>query len=418
MTTAVGIDLSVVGRGHFDPRGRTGLYRVTVELVRALVSNPALELVPFAGVLRGEAQAELDHLGVSLEVRRGRLERALFPLVYRWAQASQSRDVALTRSRRRVLRTVTDALEALPSRRAPRSVEAVSAVVHFPYDPPSAFGFEPGQGAIKLVTVHDLLPLTHPQYFGRDAGRLLRRVVRDVRAGAWAHCISHATRDALLELVPAAEERVFVAHLAAHPQRFYVPGQAAVRETVRRHDLGPYLLCLGTLDARKNLGLAFAVFEALASDHPELQLALVGAPSRQSDEWKRLSARYAAIASRVVRLGFVEDRELPALYRGARAFLFPSHAEGFGLPVLEALQCGAAVVSSDATSLPEVAGDAAVTVSPRDLEAWVDAVAGMLDSDRAAAWRRKGPPRAAAFTWEKTGEHLAAAYRRAASATA
>jgi len=115
-----------------------------------------------------------------------------------------------------------------------------------------------------------------------------------------------------------------------------------------------------------------------------------------------------------VRLGRVADADLPALYRGAAAFVYPSLFEGFGLPVLEAMACGVPVVTSNASSLPEVAGEAALTVPPHDVPALAAAVrAALTDEGLALRLRAAGPIRAAGFTWSGTARGMAEVYREA-----
>jgi alpha-1,3-rhamnosyl/mannosyltransferase len=191
-------------------------------------------------------------------------------------------------------------------------------------------------------------------------------------------------------------------HFAAHPRFARELSDAERAEARRRLELpASFVLSVGTLEPRKNLVRLIeawvALPEAVRNAHV---LALVGPTGWEMD------ATLAAVHARpddVRLLGFVSDDELAALYAGAAAFAYPSLYEGFGLPVLEAMSAGAPVVTTTASSLPEVAGDAALLVDPRDVRALRDALAALLtDPARAAALRAAGRARAAGFTWERT----------------
>jgi len=221
-----------------------------------------------------------------------------------------------------------------------------------------------------------------------------------VRRAAGFAAISASARDDLEARFPRARGRVAVTPLAADP-RFAPdpPGGAAIRA---RHGLdGPYLLSVGTLEPRKNLPRLVAAFAALPpATRGEHVLAVVGASGWDT---AATEAALGANAGAIRRLGHVPDEDLPALYAGATALCYPSLYEGFGLPVLEAMACGTAVLTSDRSSLPEVAGDAALLVDPRDEGAIAAGLARLLTDgalrERLAA---AGPPRAAGFSWDRT----------------
>jgi alpha-1,3-rhamnosyl/mannosyltransferase len=170
----------------------------------------------------------------------------------------------------------------------------------------------------------------------------------------------------------------------------------------------PYLLAVGTLQPRKNLEAALAAFERLHAGGLEHRLVVAGARGWRDEE---LVARLRAspAAARIDLAGRVDDAALVALYRGAACLLFPSRAEGFGFPPLEAMACGTPVVAAAAGSLPEVVGDAAPLVPPEDHAALADAVARVLADPE--AWRARGLAHAAGFTWARCAEQTVAAYR-------
>jgi glycosyltransferase involved in cell wall biosynthesis len=219
-------------------------------------------------------------------------------------------------------------------------------------------------------------------------------------------CISDATRATLVARFPAADGKSVAVPLAADPAF----GAAAPEDAEVPRRLGirrPYVLCAATLEPRKNLP---RLIEAFAGLPPALrerhELVLAGARGWQDDETFAAVRRHP---DSVRALGYVDDADLRALYRRAEVFAFPSLGEGFGLPVLEALAAGTAVLTSDRSSLPEVASDAARYVDPLDVTSIRDGLATLLgDEDERARLAARGRERAAGFSWARTARETLA----------
>lgn len=171
---------------------------------------------------------------------------------------------------------------------------------------------------------------------------------------------------------------------------------------------------MGTLQPRKNYVRLIRAFVRLPIK--ETVLVIAGGRGWLYEEVLQEAARFP---DRVRVLGFVEDADLPALYRGACLFVMPSFYEGFGLPVLEAMACGVPVVCSRASSLPEVAGDAALLINPHDEEGLVEAMQRVLeDEGLRAKMRERGLARSAAFTWDRATRQLLGVMRALCGTTA
>ena len=257
-----------------------------------------------------------------------------------------------------------------------------------------------------VVTVHDLIPLLLPGYSWRS--RLLRRPgMRLLRRADALIVPSRATAADCARLAGVDPGRVHVVPHGLSPQ--YRPAEPALIEaTLARLGLRrPYLLGVGTFEPRKGLPHLVAVTRRLRRDH-DLDLVVAG---RQGLFGPAVRAELAVLGGHARELGFVATADLVALYGGAAAFVFPSAYEGFGLPLLEAMGCGAVAVGFANSSLPEVAGDAAVLVPDGDEETLVAALDRLLSNPGEAARRRRlGLERAAEFSWAGAARATVAVY--------
>lgn len=259
----------------------------------------------------------------------------------------------------------------------------------------------------SVVTVHDLIHFKVPQAFAgwrrAAAAPLLRRAVH---GAARVITVSEATRRDLIERFPMVADRIEVVHNGvARAFRSLAPGEtAACRSLVPP---GRYLLCVGNRKPHKNLAAAVEVLALLRRDMPDLQLVIAG---RSDPGWVQVMQRAEALGVRdaLHERDEVGDDELRCLYARCTALLFPSFYEGFGLPPLEAMACGAPVVASDRASIPEVVGDAGLLADPEDYGAMAGAV---LRLEREPEMRRelvrRGRERAASFTWERAARRTA-----------
>jgi glycosyltransferase involved in cell wall biosynthesis len=277
-----------------------------------------------------------------------------------------------------------------------------------------------GRAYRTVAVLYDVVPLVFPsQYLGGRSAVARRwlyhhRLARMRRAHRVA-AISEAARRDAITLAGFAEDRLTVAPLAVDHGRF-APQARAIAAAAVASALAvssPYLLYVGECDARKNVPRLLDAFLRIGDEVPGLQLVMAGASERSAAAMRALVADRRH-AERIVWAGHVSAELLPALFGASLGFVFPSRYEGFGLPVLEAMSCGTAVITSRLSSLPEVAGDAALYADVDDTD---DLAASMrrLATDPAlrAALAARGLERARTFTWARTARAMLEACRDA-----
>jgi glycosyltransferase involved in cell wall biosynthesis len=268
-----------------------------------------------------------------------------------------------------------------------------------------------------VVTVHDVTFFSEPEVHSAVRAGFYRSATRTaVRRAARVIVPSQATRDELIRVLEADPERIDVARHGVDLATFHPPSDVETRRVSDRLGLHgrPYVAFLGVLDRRKNVpDLVRGWVQAVdGMDEPP---ALVLAGSSGWDDAVDQAIAEVPQHLKVVRPGFLRPADLPGLLGGALVSAFPSKAEGFGLPVLEAMACGAAVLTARRLSLPEVGGDAVEYTEP-DAESIAASLRRLiLDEDRRAALSRSGPLRAREFTWEASAAAHRASYDRAVS---
>jgi alpha-1,3-rhamnosyl/mannosyltransferase len=369
----------------------TGIGRYTLELAQALGRRPELEQLRFfAGLSFRDRLPEPEDVGSPGIAGRLRPIKAI-----------------LARSDR-----MLDLHQSLSHwRRGKALAGAGEEIFHGPN-----FYLPPFRGA-SVATIHDLSVIKHPQFHPPERVRFMKReIALTLKRADALITVSEAARRELAEYFNWPLDRIHATQLASSPD-FHPRNATATSSLLTRLGLGHngYALYVGTIEPRKNLEALLAAYEmlpqALRLQYP---LVLAGFSGWQNDAiMKRLRAAEAAGWAHY--LGFLQSEQLPVLFAGARAFLFPSLYEGFGLPVLEAMASGVPVVTSNTSSLPEVAGGAALLCDPQDLDGLASAFRQALEDDH---WRQQaravGLGQAGNFSWERCALETVKAYETAA----
>ncbi len=268
-----------------------------------------------------------------------------------------------------------------------------------------------------VVTVHDISYERYPQFFTPAAVTQLRALVPlTIRHAATVLTVSEFSRQDIIRRYRVPSEKVVVAHGSADPMFQPIHDVARLAAVREKYGTGErFILCVGNLQPRKNLVTLINAYvrlrQANATRH---KLVLVGGRSWLYDDIFA-AARDSGYADEFVFTGFVTDDDLVALYNAAELFVYPSLFEGFGAPPLEAMACGAPVVTTNTSSIPEVVGDAALLVDPLDVDGLARAMTTALSNPALRAQLSiRGRERASAFSWDAAARTILKVYRNAA----
>jgi glycosyltransferase involved in cell wall biosynthesis len=258
--------------------------------------------------------------------------------------------------------------------------------------------------AKHVITLHDAIALVLPWTFPLKQRLVFSIALSQVNRQADVVFVpSESAKEDIARYLGISRERIVVVPYGCE-ERFRPEEEPGRSEAVRRKYKLPdrYVLFVSILQPRKNVKALVRAFAILRAERPDLDAKLVIAGGK-GWEYEGLFANVESLGLRAqVRFtGFVDDEDLPDLYRGARLFVYPSLYEGFGLPILEAMASGVPVIASNVSSMPEVVGDAGLLVDPNDAEALAASMASVLDDAKLAEeLRRRGLARARTFSWE------------------
>ena len=368
-------DISVLGLGELYESARTGIYRVVEHVVQGLSASPEIQLAFCATQAITENSPETvtgcrRYLAGHQEYQHIPFFESGFPAV--------------------------DIFHS-PFHAIPNEIEV----------------------PVRFLTVYDLIPIMFPQFIPPHVTRLQQTTFAQTKPGDQFICISHATKKDLCQIVGIAPERATVTHLAADPVIFYPCTDELTLATIRtKYGIGnvSYILSLCTLEPRKNIDHVIRAFARLVRNGQvgETKLVLTGT---KGWDFNRIFSEIDSnpeLHSRIVLTGYVPDEDLAPLYSGATVFVYMSLYEGFGLPPLEAMQCGVPVITSDTSSLPEVVGDVGIMLDPHDLEGLCQALQEVLSNRELHRERSKRSLlQAANFSWNRCVEETIAAYKKA-----
>jgi len=293
--------------------------------------------------------------------------------------------------------------------------QVAADVIHMPY---YSMPLRPGRPTV--VTVHDVTFFTEPEHHGLVTTPFFKSAIRTaIRRAARLIVPSNATRDELVDVLGVDAARIDVAHHGVDHLLFHRPSEAEMVAVAARLGLrgSPYVAYLGSLAARKNVAALVAGWAAAVSELASPPALVLAGGGGWSDE---VDAAIALVPPhlRVIRPGYLAYRDLPGFFGGAQVVAFPSRGEGFGLPVLEAMACGAPVLTTMRASLPEVGGDAVAYTEPDAASIETELRELLADPARRSSFGSAGYTRSQEFTWAASASAHLASYKRAADGAA
>lgn len=401
--TKVLFDGTVCSIATRQSNARTGVYRVADEVSRRLAEDPRLEMAWLATSTLDAAtlreQAKIDHVAqfpvVELELKR--------PFISRVANKIRRRIANLARRR-----TVACHADPLLSRSSKLAVKPYDVFYSPFYDcHPHLFR---SLGIQYVLGVNDLIPIKFPELLPPGAASVVQKAIDNLTSQDTVICISEATRKDLLDYRPQLDHaRIRTIHLGA--SSLFRPCNdkseiLSLKSRLNIPDNCTYVLSVCTLEPRKNLRHVIECFGSVALSHTNLYLVLTG--SNGWDEKDLFAGISSDIRSRIVLPGYLPDHDLPLLYSGAECFIYMSLYEGFGLPPLEAMQCGTPVITSNNSSLPEVVGDGGIMLPATDKAALIQAMHGLImNPDLRGQFASKALARATKFSWDRCASETA-----------
>jgi glycosyltransferase involved in cell wall biosynthesis len=279
--------------------------------------------------------------------------------------------------------------------------------------PQNGIGFSEEVSCKRIVTIHDLIPYVMPETVGRGyLLKFLKEMPLIIGNSDGIITVSEFSKKDILKFFPIDENKIFVTPLAADKK--YTPIDKVycrnfLRDTYKLTD--PFILYLGGFSERKNVASALTAFSKVYKDlNKKYKLVIVGGYKDASQQLVKLTNELK-IDSDVIFTGFVPEEHLPIFYNGCDTFIYPSFYEGFGLPPLEAMNCGTPVIASNLTSIPEVVGDGGILINPYDISEISFAIGNLLSNEKLREeLSYKALKRASEFSWQNTAHNTLKVY--------
>jgi len=426
----VAYDISILGKGIRSAKYRTGIHRAIENTFQELLNIEGLDLKPVNSEVDEILNCE-DYLSAKSATpkpihqihdcdhdayrNRGHMKNELRAL----KAANEKRFSIVTYLHRKALkvRLRKTSNAGLRMQIAPDSLKGLD-IYHSPFSPLPQEVLN-ANSITPFFTVYDLILIKHPEFFKGNQQPELTRHLDNLSGKEWICCISESTRNDLLEINPKLNpDKVKVTHLAAGTHFYPCNDQQRYAQIQAKYKLpsGPYFLSLSTLEPRKNIISAIRAFLELAKsgECSEASLVLVGGLGWNFESTINEIEGPNKLKERIILTGFVDDADLATIYSNALAFVYMSYYEGFGLPPLEAMQCGTPVITSDNSSLPEVVGDAGILLNADDQDGLKQAMLNFYnDNELTANYSEKSQIRAQQFSWKACAHQTANAYQEA-----
>lgn len=404
------IDVSVIGLGQLYETARTGIYRVISCLSEELLARRDCDIL-FSSL----SSLEVNQLTYAYFARRNLADNYLPENHTQQILRSLGSTGLFKDSKNLVNRVLSKGYRMSRV----RSICDQADVFHSHYSVLPQFSC--ANRLVRILTIYDLIPVLFPHYFTEEFIDQFKGIVHSIDVHRdWVFTISESSKNDICDYFGIAEERVVVTPLAAN-RALYQPVTDPDRLAAARRQLdlpeGEYFLTIATVEPRKNLELSMQAFKEvlLQTGHDDLYFIMVGTKGWKVEQLLETIANDPVLHNKIHFTGYVADSLLSCLYSGATAFVYPSLYEGFGLPPLEAMQCGTPVITSNTSSLPEVVQDAGIMVDPTDRDQLSQAMLDLLsDPVLQEMYRTRGIEQAKKFSWQRCADVTVAGYKAAA----
>ncbi|WP_041934089.1 glycosyltransferase family 4 protein [Gloeothece verrucosa] len=271
----------------------------------------------------------------------------------------------------------------------------------------------------KFLTFHDLIPILFPEYVHEAIVKNFQEILNSINPETWLICVSESAKNDLCNHLKVIDsQRVHVVYSAASENFYPCKNIEQIERIKKKYKIPnrPYILALNNLEPRKNIEQLIRCFARLVQQEKlkDLSLVLAGAKGWLYNNIFNEIDQLKELKKQIIVTGYVDDADLAPLYSGAMMFVFPSLYEGFGLPPLEAMQCGTPVITSNTSSLPEVVGDAGIMINPKDSDELCQSILELYyDSSLREKLSHKSIERAKLFSWEQCGKNVINLYKTA-----
>jgi glycosyltransferase involved in cell wall biosynthesis len=407
------IDISLLGQGFYHPNSRTGIFRVVESLAQLMPKlSPDLEILfaenidLLASIGYSEQHffnSDFPYINSEKEINSRKIQNALL--------LKFSHNSLIQKSLRKVFAQFNHDSFLLRE-----DLLSHSNIYHSPYYPiPQQI--KEHKHIKQIITIHDLIPIKFPQYFQHNLNSDVHKIVASISKDTHVICISESTKNDLLEITKLPDEQVSVVNLAASEKLFYPVDDVVLKHTVLdKYKINtPFFLSVATLEPRKNLQTLIKCFSRmdLQEKNKDLSLVLVGTKGWEFEKLLNESKVNIELSKRIIFTEYVPDEDLAALYSSALGFVYLSHYEGFGLPPLEAMQCGTPVICSNTSSLPEVVGDGGILISPTDEDGICNAMLDVIaNQELRTELSLRATGQAKQFSWNKFSEETWKVYQK------
>lgn len=398
-------DASVLGLGVYSSAARTGIYRVTLQILKGLTQQKNIEI----GI------AAVENLPETLQFLRINFPANKFQLLNYQEDIKKARVhnfflnfFSLNSVPQKIIRKLFLKLQSSKTIYELDSEKTVHFQLYYSSFLPIPKEINQLPEIKKVLTVHDLIPLVYPKYTTEWSADNIKKVIESIAEGTKVVSISASTKADLLKFTDVNSENIHIIPISADTKLFQkVTDRNKIQAAKQTYGISetPYFLSVSTLEPRKNFETTIKAFSHFVetNETTNIQLVLVGTKGWKFEKiFEELKAS-PQVQSKIIFTGFVADNDLPALYSGALGFVFPTLYEGFGLTPLEAMLCGTPVISSNNSSIPEVVGDAGILVEATNVVALSEAMLFIFsDAELRENLKIKAFEKAKEFSEERT----------------